>query len=157
LIRDDDPDNRLSARVLRYGGGIAALPVGVIGRDDAARIRQLVGGGQTVRLSLDMRNAVSAGPVTVHNVVAEIKGRERPDEWGLAGAHLDSWDFASGAQDNAAGAAMVLEAARAIASLERAPRRSIRFALWGGEEQGLLGSSAYVAAHDADLARAVAV
>ncbi len=75
----------------------------------------------------------------------------------LVGAHLDSWDFATGAQDNATGVAMVLEAARAIAALPQPPRRSIRFALWGGEEQGQLGSTAYVMPHAAELDGVVAM
>jgi Zn-dependent M28 family amino/carboxypeptidase len=90
-------------------------------------------------------------------VIAEIRGRETPEEWVLVGAHLDSWDLATGAQDNGTGSAEVLEAARAIAALGAPPRRSIRFALWGGEEEGLLGSRAYVAAHAAELDRAVYV
>jgi Zn-dependent M28 family amino/carboxypeptidase len=69
----------------------------------------------------------------------------------LVGAHLDSWDFATGAQDNGTGVAMVLEVARVIAELETPPRRSIRFALWGGEEQGVFGSRAYVDAHNQEL------
>jgi Zn-dependent M28 family amino/carboxypeptidase len=88
-------------------------------------------------------------------VIAELRGRERPDEWVLVGAHLDSWDFATGAQDNATGVAMVLEAARAIAA-GQPPRRSIRFALWGGEEQGQLGSNAYARDHTSTLDRLVA-
>jgi carboxypeptidase Q len=91
-----------------------------------------------------------------HNVVAEIRGRERPDEWVIVGAHLDSWDFGTGAQDNGAGVAQVLEAARAIASIRQPPRRSIRFALWGGEEQGLLGSAAYARAHASEMKNCVA-
>src|SRR5262249_44718152 len=77
--------------------------------------------------------------------------------WVIVGAHIDSWDFATGAQDNATGVAMVLEAARAIAAAGVAPRRSIRFALWSGEEQGLLGSTAYVEAHRAELGQCLAV
>jgi len=72
----------------------------------------------------------------VNNVIAEIRGSELPNEWLLVGAHLDSWDFVLGAQDNGAGTASVLEVARAIASMGKKPRRTIRFALWGGEEQG---------------------
>jgi Zn-dependent M28 family amino/carboxypeptidase len=93
----------------------------------------------------------------VNNDIADIPGRDRPDEWVIVGAHLDSWDFATGAQDNATGVAMVLEAARAIAALKQPPRRSIRFALWGGEEQGQLGSTAYALAHASDLVHVVAV
>lgn len=156
LFQDADADNALAARVRRFGGDIAILPSATVARDDVAVVRRLMRNGP-VRLALDWRNKVSDGPVAVPNVIAELRGRERPDEWVLIGAHLDSWDFATGAQDNAAGAAMVIEAARTIAALGRAPRRSIRFALWGGEEQGLLGSTAYVRAHRDDLERAIAV
>ena len=86
--------------------------------------------------------------ITVVNVIADSPGRERAGEWVLVGAHLDSWDFGAGAQDNATGVAMVLEAARAIAGLKQPPRRSIRFALWGGVEQGQLESTALMRAPD---------
>jgi Zn-dependent M28 family amino/carboxypeptidase len=140
----------------RFGGAIAPLPAAMIGHDDAATMRRLAGEG-AVRVAIDWRNRISDGQVAVNSIVAELRGRERPDQWVLVGAHLDSWDFATGAQDNATGVAMVLEAARAIAALGRPPRRSIRFALWGGEEQGLLGSTAYVRTHADELDRATAV
>jgi Zn-dependent M28 family amino/carboxypeptidase len=95
--------------------------------------------------------------MTVNNVVAEIRGSERPDEWILIGAHLDSWDFGTGAQDNGAGAVTVIEVARAMTALGKAPRRSIRFALWGGEEEGLLGSYAYTQSHLSEMKKCVAV
>ena len=82
---------------------------------------------------------------------------ERPEEWILIGAHLDSWDFGTGAQDNGSGAVSVLEAARAMMAMGKAPRRSVRFALWGGEEQGLLGSYAYSLNHRKEMAKCVAV
>ena len=156
LFQDTDADNELAARVRRFGGGISALPAATIARDDVAMMRRLAKGGP-VRVAIDWRNRISDGPVAIDSVIAELRGRDRPDEWVLVGAHLDSWDFASGAQDNATGVAMVVEAARAIAGLNKSPKRSIRFALWGGEEQGLLGSSAYVHAHADELDRAVAV
>jgi hypothetical protein len=156
LFQDADADNEIAARVRRFGGEVAPLPSATLARDDAAVLRRLMKSGP-VRLALDWANKIIEGPVVVQNVIAELRGRERPSEWVLVGAHLDSWDFATGAQDNATGVAMVLEAVRAIAALGRAPRRSIRFALWGGEEQGLLGSSAYVRAHQDELDRAVAV
>jgi Zn-dependent M28 family amino/carboxypeptidase len=90
------------------------------------------------------------------NVAAEITGRERPDEFGRRRRASRSW-ISRLVQDNATGVAMVLEAARSIAALGRAPRRSIRFALWGAEEQGLLGSSAYVRQHEYELEQCVAV
>ncbi len=119
-------------------------------------IRRLLDRG-TVRVAIDLRNRISPDEVTVPNGIAEIRGRERPDEGILGGAHLDSWDFATGAQDNATGVAMVLEAARAIAASGNPPRRSIRFALFGGEEQGQLGSAAYVRAHERELDGCIAM
>ena len=105
----------------------------------------------------ELRGRIKPGPLTVDNVIAEVRGHQLPDEWVIVGAHLDSWDFATGAQDNGTGVAMVIDAARAIAALGRPPRRSIRFALWGGEEQGLLGSRAYVEAHRSELTRCIVV
>jgi carboxypeptidase Q len=156
LSPDLEPDNQLSARWRGFDADLGALPAAQIGREDGRRIRQLLDDGP-VRVALDVRNRVSDGAVQVDNVVAEIRGREAPDEWILVGAHLDSWDFATGAQDNATGVAEVLEAARAIAASGHAPRRSIRFALFGGEEQGQLGSAAYVLAHERELGGCVAM
>jgi hypothetical protein len=151
LSPEPDGSNELSARDRAFGAIVGALPAAEITRDDAAALRALIDRG-AVRISMDLQNRVTTGPITVHNVIAELRGRELPDEWVLVGAHLDSWDLSEGAQDNATGAATVLEAARAIAA-ETRPRRSIRFALWGGEEQGQLGSTAYVHANAADLDR----
>lgn len=97
------------------------------------------------------------GPADQENVVAEIRGREKPDEWVLLGAHLDSWELGTGALDNGCNAALVVEAARDILVTGIRPRRSIRFVLFTGEEQGMLGSWAYVRAHRAELDRARAV
>jgi carboxypeptidase Q len=155
LSPDGDAGNELSARGFGFSTVIGVLPAAQIGRDDAQLLRDLVARGP-VHLSLELINRITPAAVTLVNVIADIPGRERPDEWVLVGAHLDSWDFGSGAQDNATGVAMVLEAARAIAALKQRPRRSIRFALWGGEEQGQLGSAAYVRAHGSELDRLVA-
>ena len=91
------------------------------------------------------------GPVQQENVVGEIRGREKPDEAVILGAHLDSWDLGTGALDNGCNAALVIEAARAIRATGLMPRRSIRFVLFSGEEQGLLGSWQYAEAHRAEL------
>src|SRR5262245_5507963 len=155
LSPDPDRDGPLTARDRTFGATLGALPAAQIERDDADRIRELLARGP-VRVFVELRNRVTPGPVAVPNVVGELRGRERPDEWVIVGAHLDSWDFAVGAQDNATGVAAVLDAARAIAALPVRPRRSIRFALWGGEEQGQLGSNAYVRAHATELDRCVA-
>jgi len=154
LWADADRDNALAARDRTPGATTGAIPAALIAHDDADAIRRMLDRGP-VRMALDLRCRVTQGPIEVGNLVSEIRGRERPDEWVIVGAHLDSWDVATGAQDNATGAAMVLEAARVITAQPRA-RRSIRFVLWGGEEQGQLGSNAYVRAHARELERWVA-
>jgi carboxypeptidase Q len=136
-----EPRNVLSARDRAAGAAMGVLPAAQIGADDARTMWRLLDRG-SVRVAIDLRNRVATGPVSVPNVIAEIRGRDRPDEWVMVGAHLDSWDVGPAAQDNATGVAIVLDAARAVAALGERPRRSIRFALWGGEEEGQLGSSA---------------
>jgi carboxypeptidase Q len=155
LSPDSDSGNQLSARGFGFGTVIGVLPAAQIGRDDAQDLRGLLARGP-VRLSLELTNRITPAAAEVDNVIADLPGRDNPDEWVLVGAHLDSWDFGTGAQDNATGVAMVLEAARAIAAVRPPPRRSIRFALWGGEEQGQIGSTAYARAHAAELDRVVA-
>lgn len=103
-----------------------------------------------VSLEFNIKNTFSKGPVAVSNVIADITGTEFPDEYVVVGGHLDSWDGAVGATDNATGVATTLEAARLILASGLKPRRTIRFMLWTGEEQGLLGSRAYLKKH-ADL------
>ena len=156
LFPDSNADNDISARVRAFGGEIAALPTASVSAAGAELIRELLQRGGRVRMNLAFTNRISGGPVPMPNVIAELPGRELPDDFIVVGAHLDSWDFATGAQDNATGVAMVLEAARAIVALHRPPRRTIRFALWGAEEQGLIGSAAYVRAHEHELDHCVA-
>jgi carboxypeptidase Q len=123
-------------------GGVDPLPEAQIGIEDVLLIKRLQQHDQvTVLFSFanTIRNNVSAA-----NVVAQITGAESPNEVVLVGAHLDSWQSGTGAQDNGTGVSMALEAARAMLALPRPPRRTVRFVFFGGEEQGLLGSSAYV-------------
>lgn len=155
LMTDFESNNVLNAFGLTFAAETSPLPVAQVGLEDAKLIMRLAEKGP-VSIDFQFSNR-NSGPTEVSNVVAEIRGREKPDEWIIIGAHLDSWDYGTGAQDNGTGCAMVFEAARAIAALGLAPRRSIRFALWGGEEQGLLGSTAYVKAHAAELNNCVAV
>ena len=103
--------------------------------------------GKTVTLEFDIRNYFKKGPVVLYNVIADIPGSERPDEYVIVGGHIDSWDGATGATDNGTGVATTLEAARILMKAGVKPKRTIRFMLWSGEEQGLLGSAAYVKAH----------
>lgn len=152
---DREKNNVINAHDMLWGAKALPLPVAEIGMEDGKLIQRLLDQGPvTLRVTLD--NTLT-GETQVNNVIAELRGSERPEEWILIGAHLDSWDFGTGAQDNGTGAVSVLEAARVLASLGKAPRRSIRFALWGGEEQGLLGSYAYSESHRDDLGKCVAV
>ena len=118
------------------------------------RLRQA---GQPVALRADITNTLTVDTLTAYNTVAEIRGTEHPDEVVLLGAHLDSWDLGSGTTDNGAGAIAVLEAARILAAMHVRPARTIRFALFTGEEQGLLGSVAYASDHEDELPKFQAV
>lgn len=96
------------------------------------------------------------GPITVYNTVGEVKGSEKPDEFVVVGAHLDSWDLASGTTDNGTGSCTVLETARVVSALAKKgypPKRTVRFALFTGEEQGLYGSGEYVKRHKDEMAK----
>ncbi len=132
---------------------VAPIPLLDVGMEDAKLLkRTLDKGAVTVEV---INTSPVSGPTQVPNVTADIRGASLPDEIVVVGAHLDAWDFGAGAQDNGSGTVTVLEVARAIHALGRAPKRTIRFALFGGEEQGLLGSRAYVKAHAAELEKTV--
>lgn len=109
-------------------------------------VRRL-GSAEKVELEFSIDNRFFRGPVPQHNVVADLVGSELPDELVIVGGHIDSWDGAEGAVDNATGCATTLEAARLLVAAGAKPKRTIRFMLWSGEEQGLLGSEAYVVQH----------
>jgi carboxypeptidase Q len=136
-------------------GQLELLPQAIVAREDAERIARFLNAGSKVHVHWEMPNVVT-GPVGSENVVAEIRGREDPDDYVLVGAHLDSWELGTGALDNACNAALVIEAARAIKASGSIPRRSLRFVLFTGEEQGMLGSFAYVRAHRPELDHLVA-
>jgi carboxypeptidase Q len=136
-------------------GTPGTLPEAQVAREDAERIARLTETGRTVRARLTMPNRL-IGPVEEENVVAEIRGREKPDEIVLLGAHLDSWELGTGALDDGCNAALVIDAARALRAAGLRPRRTVRFVLFSGEEQGMLGSRAYVEAHRAEMDRTVA-
>jgi hypothetical protein len=106
-----------------------------------------------VQVEIDLKNTFSAGEVEVYNTVAEIPGGERTDEVVILGGHIDSWDLGTGATDNGTGIMAVLEAARALKAVGAKPRRTIRFVLFSGEEEGLHGSRAYVKAHEKEMSR----
>jgi carboxypeptidase Q len=144
-----------SQGALSFTGKISAVPAAQVGLEDSLLIKRLLARGP-VSMQFSFTNRIRSD-VKIPNVIAEIPGNQRPDQVVLVGAHLDSWHPGTGAQDNGTGAASVLEAARAIKALNRPPQRTIRFVLFGGEEEGLLGSSAYVRQHTDDLAKIDAV
>jgi Zn-dependent M28 family amino/carboxypeptidase len=137
-------------------GEITGIPMVLVAREDAARMARLLASGQKLRADLAIPNRVG-GPITSANVVAEIRGSEKPNEFVILGAHLDSWELGTGALDNGCNAALVIDALRAIKTAGLRPRRSIRFILFSGEEQGLVGSHAYAIAHRAELDKAAGV
>ena len=137
-------------------GEIDRLPMVIVAREDGERIARLLASGQLVWADLSIPNQIG-GPIKTANVVAEIKGTDKADEFVIVGAHLDSWELGTGALDNGCNAALVIDALRAIKASGFAPRRTIRFILFSGEEQGLMGSHAYVLTHRAELDRAAGV
>ena len=124
-----------------------ALPTVVLRNDDYGRIERLLADGEEVKLQFTIVNQTYPKGVTSYDVVGEIPGSDKADEIVMLGGHLDSWHSATGATDNAIGSTMMLEAARLIHALGLKPRRTIRVGLWSGEEEGLLGSAAYVKQH----------
>jgi len=137
-------------------GEIGSIPAVLVAREDADRMARLLASGQKLRADLAIPNRVG-GPITASNVVAEIRGSEKPNEFVILGAHLDSWELGTGALDNGCNAALVIDALRAIKTAGLRPRRSIRFILFSGEEEGLIGSHAYAIAHRKELDKAAAV
>ncbi len=125
----------------------AVVPTLVMRNEDYGRIARVLGDGTPVELEVDIVNQMYPEGTTVHNAIAEIPGTDKANEVIMLGGHLDSWHAATGATDNGIGSAVMMEAARILAAVGARPRRTIRVALWGGEEQGLLGSRAYVAEH----------
>jgi hypothetical protein len=124
-----------------------APPTVVMRNEDYGRMSRLLADGRAVELEFDIVNRTYPEGRTSYNVIAEIPGSDRADEVLMLGAHLDSWHAATGATDNGIGCAVMMEAARILTALGVKPRRTIRVALWSGEEQGLLGSQAYVREH----------
>ncbi len=148
----------LSARLPHTGATNFAetdtrIPAAAVSAEDAALLHRLRADGPVrVHLTLSCRTFEDADSA---NVLAEIRGRERPDEVVLIGAHLDSWDLATGAIDDGAGVAMVMESLRLLKTLGLTPRRTVRGVLFMNEENGLRGGRAYAEAHAAELPRHV--
>jgi len=130
---------------------LPTVPVISLLKEQWDEIKQLVENGEDVEVAFDIRNHFRRGPIPLYNVIADIPGTNWPDQYVIVGGHIDSWDGATGATDNGAGCATTLEAARILMAAEAKPKRTIRFMLWSGEEQGLLGSRAFVEKHQKDV------
>jgi carboxypeptidase Q len=124
-----------------------AVPTLVMRNEDYGRISRFLADGTPVTLRIDIRNKEYPEGTTVYNAIGEIPGSDKKDEIVMLGGHYDSWHDATGATDNGIGSSMMLEAIRLLAATKAQPRRTIRVALWSGEEEGLLGSLAYVKQH----------
>ena len=123
------------------------VPTVVMSNEDFGRISRILDDGSAVLLEFNIVNRLYPEGATSYNTIAEIRGSDKADEVIMLGGHLDSWHAATGATDNAIGCTIMMEAARILKTLGLKPRRTIRVALWSGEEQGLLGSIAYVKQH----------
>jgi carboxypeptidase Q len=158
IYRDVRPGSMLThAEPVSFSAGDTAyhIPVLDIADEHQKLIERLLEDGGTVRLRLNVQNHFLPGPVETVNVSGEIKGSEHPEMVVVLGAHLDSWDLGTGAIDDGTGVAAVLGAAEAIKVSGVKPRRTIRVVLFTGEEQGLLGSRAWVKQHAAEVSNLV--
>ena len=152
--------------ISRPGGILHTSPLGFPGRESSVPIldmpemqrqwlERLIKQGAKPKVWLNVANRFTNRPISAENEVGEIEGAVHPEQVVLVGAHLDSWDLSPGATDDGTGVAVVIAAARAIQASGVRPDRTIRFVLFTGEEQGLLGSQAYVAQHRAELSNLV--
>jgi len=151
LLQSTRPHGLLYRHPLVMTNEPFAIPAAVISREQGGRLARLAAHGP-VRVRLQLTNQ-TGGPYSSRNVVADIKGRERRDEIVLLGAHLDSFELGTGAEDNGVNSVLVIDAARAIHALGQRPRRTIRFVLFTGEEQGMFGSAGYVRLHKDEMDR----
>jgi carboxypeptidase Q len=142
-------------QLVRGGGDMAGRdpanpipgPTLVVSQEHYAQMHRLVSGGTPVELEVSVQNEFFEDDLQGYNTLADLPGGDLADEYVMIGGHLDSWHYGTGGTDNAAGSLVMMEAMRILASLGETPRRTIRIALWGGEEQGLLGSRGWVEAH----------
>jgi Zn-dependent M28 family amino/carboxypeptidase len=147
--------NMTDVSLARYD--IGPIPTAFITGEGYREIFRMLQRHLPVQVEVEMTDTIGDKPMEVYNTVAEIRGSEKPDEVVIIGGHLDSWDLGTGSTDDGTGSAAVLEAARALTRLNLKPKRTIRFVLFSGEEQGLYGSQEYVKAHKNDLEKISAV
>jgi carboxypeptidase Q len=156
LIRSIGTDHNRTPHTgaMRYQDGMEKIPAAALSNPDADLLAEEIASGKPVTFRLRL-GAHTEPDVETASVVGEIPGREKPEEVVVLGAHLDSWDLGTGAIDDGAGCAIMMETARRIAELPRKPRRTIRVVLFANEEFGTSGARSYAAAHKDELARHV--
>jgi carboxypeptidase Q len=150
LVRVNDAGRAHGVIIAQQNGtydATRAVPTLVMRNEDFGRISRIMDDGTPVTLRINIQNKEYPEGTTVYNAIGEISGTDKKDEIVMLGGHYDSWHDATGATDNGIGSSMMLEAVRILAALQLKPRRTIRIALWSGEEEGLLGSLAYVQQH----------
>ncbi|MGC1415544.1 MAG: M20/M25/M40 family metallo-hydrolase [Candidatus Acidiferrum sp.] len=150
LVRINDAGRAHGVIVAQQNGTYdwtRAVPTLVMGNDGYGRISRIMDDGMPVTLRINIQNKEYPEGTTAYNAIGEIPGTDKKDEIVMLGGHYDSWHDATGATDNGIGSSMMLEAVRILTALHLKPRRTIRIALWSGEEEGLLGSLAYVKQH----------
>lgn len=138
----------------RHNAAVRGLTLLVLEREGAARVLRLLRQGKRLSLNAEV-DLETGGAYRSFNVIGEIRGTGQPEEIVVLGAHLDSWDLGTGALDNGCNVALLIDVARQMQALGLRPRRTIRFALWNGEEQGMNGSWAYTRDHADELDRHV--
>ncbi len=162
VYRAGDPDDKFPTRVRVFGNHQTAMkpladvptfPEIAVQADHFDQLFTLVDEGKAVECEFDIQNSFREGPIELCNVVATLRGSEQPDEVVVVSSHLDSWHQKQGTTDNGTGTTSTMEAARILTKVGAKPKRTIKFCLWGGEEQGLLGSRGYVQRHRTDMAK----
>jgi carboxypeptidase Q len=156
LVRSIGPPGLRLAHTgsLQYGNGIAKIPAAAVATEDADRLQRMADRGEKIVIRLLMEAHFEPDAESA-NVIAELRGREKPDEFVVIGGHLDSWDVGAGASDDGGGCIATWEALRLMKKLGLQPRRTIRLVLWTNEENGTRGARAYRDRHMAELANHV--
>ena len=126
----------------------------VVAAEQYQRLVRMIQQGESLKMAVDLQVQFHNNDLMAYNTIAEIPGSDLKDEIVMLGGHIDSWHAGTGATDDATGVASAMEAVRILKTLKLQPRRTIRIALWSGEEQGLLGSKAYVTRHFGEYAEA---
>jgi len=162
VYRAGDPISAFPTRVRVFGNQQTAMktiedvptfPEVAVQADHFDQLFALVSEGKDVVCEFEIGNTFRDEPIALHNVIATLPGTDKPDEWVVVSSHLDSWHQVTGTTDNGTGTTTTMEAARILAQIGAKPKRSIKFCLWGGEEQGLLGSRGFVQRHRAEMAK----